>query len=297
MVVNNLNVDIVQIYKQFPNRESCIKHLEKVKWDNIAKCPYCNSTNASPVPKELRYHCNNCNTSFSVTVGTIFHKTKLDLQQWFIAVSLVLNARKGISARQLARDINVTKDTGWYMLMRLRRALVEYGDLLQTIVEADETYMDGKNKNRHEDKKNKGGQGQGGEDKTPVIGLLERGRKVKARKIKDVSNKTLKTFIKQIVKEGSKILTYKWKSYNDLSLPYGHSFINHLMGVYVKGTVHINTLEGLWSLLKCRVIVKYNYFTPKYLNKYIDEFCFRYNNRLNFEIFGLTMLRAVNINS
>jgi len=173
-------MNIVQIYKQFPDHASCIKHLEKVRWNNIAECPYCNSTNTTPVPKELRYHCNNCNTSFSVTVGTVFHKTKLDLQKWFLAVSLVLNAKKGISARQLARDINVTKDTAWYMQMRLRKAMVEYGELLEGIIECDETYVGGKN--RHNNKKTKGGQGRGGEDKTPVIGILERGGKVKARK-------------------------------------------------------------------------------------------------------------------
>lgn len=146
-------MNIIQIYKQFPDQESCINHLETVRWNNNAKCPYCNSTNATPVPKELRYHCNNCNTSFSVTVGTIFHKTKLDLQKWFLAVSLVLNAKKGISSRQLARDIEVTKDTAWYMQMRIRRAMNEYGELLKGIIEADETFIGGKNKNRHNDKK------------------------------------------------------------------------------------------------------------------------------------------------
>lgn len=149
-------MNIIQVYKQFPDHESCIKHLENVRWHNIPVCPYCKSTNATPTPKELRYHCNNCNTAFSVTVGTVFHNTKLDLQKWFLAVSLVLNAKKGISARQLSRDIEVTKDTAWYMMMRLRKALTEYGDLLQGIVEADETYIGGKNKNRHKDKKTKG---------------------------------------------------------------------------------------------------------------------------------------------
>jgi len=288
-------MNIVQIYKQFPSHKSCIKHLEKIRWNNIAKCPYCNSTNSTPVPQELRYHCNTCNTSFSVTVGTVFHKTKLDLQQWFLAISLVLNAKKGISARQLARDIDVTKDTAWYMLMRLRKALTEYGDLLEGIVEADETYVGGKNKNRHTDKKTEGGQGRGGDDKTAVIGLLERGGVVRAKKANDVSSKTLKSFIKQNVKEGSQVMTDEWKSYNGLTLLYGHSFVKHAMGEYVNGCVHTNTLEGFWSLLKRGVIGQYHYVTPKYLNNYIDEFCFRYNNRENPNIFDLTMLKSVTL--
>jgi transposase-like protein len=228
-------------------------------------------------------------------VGTIFENTKLDFQKWFLATSLMLNAKKGISARQLARDIDVTKDTAWYMLMRLRKAMIEYGDLLQGIVECDETYVGGKNKNRHADKKTVGGQGRGGEDKTAVIGLLERGGKVRARKAKDVSGKTLKSFIKQNVKEGSQLMTDEWKSYNGLAMLYGHSVVKHAMGEYVNGCVHTNTLEGFWSLLKRGVIGQYHYVTPKYLNKYVDEFCFRYNNRKNVAIFDLAIQKSVNL--
>lgn len=228
-------------------------------------------------------------------VGTIFENTKLDFQKWFVAISLVLNAKKGISARQLARDINVTKDTAWFMLMRVRRALVEYGDLLKGIVEADETYIGGKNKNRHADKKTEGGQGRGGEDKTPVIGILERGGKVKARKAKDVSGKTLKSFIKQNVKEGSQVMTDEWKSYNSINEKYNHSVVQHSTGEYVNGNIHTNTLEGFWSLLKRGVIGQYHHVTPKYLNKYVDEFCFRYNERENESIFELTLQKLVNL--
>jgi len=150
-------------------------------------------------------------------VGTIFENTKLDFQKWFLAISLVLNAKKGISSRQLSRDIHVTKDTAWFMLMRIRKAFVEYGELLQGIIEADETYIGGKNKNRHESKKTKGGQGRGGDDKTPVIAVLERGGKIKARKAKDVSQKTLNSFVKANVKKGSELMTDEWRSYNGLS--------------------------------------------------------------------------------
>jgi transposase-like protein len=234
-------------------------------------------------------------TSFSVTVGTIFHKTKLDLQRWFVAISLVLNAKKGISSRQLARDIDVTKDTAWFMQMRIRKAMTEYGKLLEGIIEADETYVGGKNKNRHSDKKTKGGQGRGGEDKTAVAGLLQRNGNVIAKKVKDVSSKTLKSFINENVEKGSQIMTDEWKSYNGLSMLYGHSVVKHAMGEYVNGCVHTNTLEGFWSLLKRGVIGQYHYVTPKYLNKYIDEFCFRYNNRTNTDVFNLTLQKSVSL--
>src|SRR5580692_3122140 len=146
-------MNIVSIYREFPTEKSCIARLEAVKWNGTPTCPYCKSTKQTPAPKENRYHCNNCNTSYSVTVGTIFHNTKLDLQKWFLAVTLVLNAKKGVSSRQLGRDLEVTKDTAWRMQMQIRKAFHEYGTLLEGIVEADETYIGGKNKNRHEHKK------------------------------------------------------------------------------------------------------------------------------------------------
>lgn len=185
----------MQIYKKYSTKDDCITHLENVRWHGKPVCPYCISTNQTPVPKEHRYHCNNCNTSFSVTVGTIFHKTKCELQKWFLAVTLVLNAKKGISARQLARDIEVTKDTAWFMLMRIRKAFKEYGELLECIIEADETYIGRKNKNRHSDEKAESGQGSGGEDKPPVFGMLQRDGK-KAGKVIDVTSKTLQSAIK-----------------------------------------------------------------------------------------------------
>lgn len=137
-------MNIVEVYKQFPTQDACLSHLENVRWHGKPICPYCKSVRVSAMRGERRHHCNTCNTSFSVTVGTIFHKTKVDFQKWFVAISLVLNAKKGISARQLARDIQVNKDTAWYMAMRIRRAMNEYGELLQGIVEVDETYVGGK---------------------------------------------------------------------------------------------------------------------------------------------------------
>lgn len=131
-------MNIVQIYKRFPAEADCIDHLEQVRWDSKPTCPYCQSTNASPQKDgKRRHHCNNCNTSYSVTVGTIFHQTHLDLQKWFLAVSLILNAKKGISARQLARDLEVNKDTAWRISMKIREAMSQahQRELLTGLVE------------------------------------------------------------------------------------------------------------------------------------------------------------------
>lgn len=167
-------MNIVQVYRQFSKPEDCIKHLEDVRWHGKPVCPYCQSVNQTAMTKEARYHCNICNTSYSVTVNTIFHKTKIDLQKWFLAVSLVLNAKKGISARQLARDIKVNKNTGWFMLMRIRGAMIEQCDLLRGIVEADEAYIEGKEKNKHKNKRGGGMQGRSIAPKVLVAEALER---------------------------------------------------------------------------------------------------------------------------
>ena len=133
-------MDIKPIYQIFPSQDAWIAYLEEVCWKGTPVCPYCKSTKVSPLPKEKRHHCNTCNTSFSVTVQTMFHNTKIDLRKWFIAVSLVLKSKYGINARQLSRDINVNKDTAWYMVMRIRKAKAEQGDLLEGIIGIDETY-------------------------------------------------------------------------------------------------------------------------------------------------------------
>ena len=288
-------MNIIQIYKRFPTHEDCIKHLEQVRWNGVPTCPYCHSENSTAAKKGHRHHCNTCNTTYSVTVNTIFHATKLDLQKWFLAISLILNAKKGISSRQLGRDLEVTKDTAWRMQMQIRSAFIEYGDLLEGIVEADETYIGGKNKNRHKHKKTKGGQGRGGSDKTPVIGLKQRDGKVVAKKSKDVSGKSLKSFIKRNVKKGSTMSTDEWKGYSGLAPHYKHVLVAHGKGEYVSGIAHTNGLENFWSMLKRGVIGQYHWVSDRYLDLYVTEFSYRYNNRNTENIFDVVMKKAVQL--
>ena len=288
-------MNIPQLYKQFPTQVDCIKHLEQVRWNGEPTCPYCNSKNQSALPKENRYHCNNCNTSFSVTVGTIFHKTRLDLQKWFLAVSLVLNAKKGYSARQLGRDIDVTKDTAWRIFMQIRKSLVEQRELMTGIVEADETYIGGKNRNRHNDKKTKGGQG--GADKTTVIGVLQRDGKVVAQKAPNNTKKTLNKFINNNVAKGSILSTDEHYGYKGLADKFEHLTVNHKQGEYVKGIAYTNSIEGFWSLFKRGIVGQYHQISDRYIDKYLNEFCFRYSNR-NVDsnvIFDLVINRSLNI--
>jgi transposase-like protein len=188
-------MNIIQVYEQFPTDSDCIAHLESVRWPGGPRCPYCGSDKSSALPKEHRYHCYNCKTSYSVTVNTIFHDTKLDLQKWFLAISLILNAKKGISSRQLCRDLAVNKNTAWYMAMRIRKAMVEHGELLKGIVEVDETYVGGKPRKGNAPKGGTHKRGRG-TDKIPVVGAVERGGSVTAKVAKNLKAKTLSSFIK-----------------------------------------------------------------------------------------------------
>ncbi len=289
-------MNIIQIYKRFPTEVDCLNHLETVRWAGKPKCPYCQSLRVTKALNSHRYHCNACNTSFSVTVRTIFHKTKIDLQKWFLAISLVLNARKGVSARQLARDIEVNKNTAWLVLMRIRKAMREQGQLLEGIIEADETYIGGKNRNKHKQDKTKGGQGRSTKDKTPVFGVLKRGGEVRAQKVGNVNARSLQSIIKQNVKTGAHIITDEWTAYAGLDKKkYEHSKVNHGRGQYVVGVAHTNTIESFWSLLKRGIIGQYHHVTAHHLNSYINEFCFRHNNRHHADVFEGLILKAVTI--
>lgn len=288
-------MNIIQIYKIFPTHKDCLKHLEHVKWMGKPRCPYCKSAKSTAYKDEKRYHCNNCNTSYSVTVDTIFHKTKLDLQKWFLAITLILNAKKGISSRQLSRDLEVNKNTGWYLLMRIRRAMLQDSGLLKGIVEADETMIGGKSRNKHKNKRGSGTQGRNTKEKVVVVGIKERGGNVKAKVVKNVSSKTLKSVITAHVEKGTNVFTDEWKGYNELNKSFIHQRINHSQAEYVNGIIHTNGIENFWSLLKRGIFGQYHQISRKHLPKYIDEFCFRQNNRNNSTIFNLVIEKGLGV--
>ena len=285
-------MNIITIYKQFPTDSDCIAHLEKVRWPGGARCPYCGSEKATRMPKENRYHCFNCKTSYSVTVNTIFHDTKLDLQKWFLAISLILNAKKGISSRQLARDLQVNKNTAWYMAMRIRKAMVEHGELLKGIVEVDECYIGGKPR-KGNDKGPSGSKLGRGTDKIPVVGAVERGGKVTAKVARNLKAKPLSSFVKgKIQVAGTTVMTDEFSGYCRLKYFVNHETINH-QEAYVCGNIHTKGIESFWAILKRGMIGQFHKVSARHLGKYVDEFCYRYNHRKNLEVFALTLSRTV----
>lgn len=292
-------ISIPKVYALYPTQEACIRHLEDVRWHGTPVCPYCKSTNASSVPKELRHHCNNCNTTFSVTVGTIFHKTKMDLQKWFVAISIILNAKKGVSARQLGRDLEINKDTAWYMAMRIRRAMVEQGALLEGIVEVDETYIGGKPRKGVISNPNNRGTGNKrgmGTKKTPVMGAVERGGRVTAKVVRRTNAATMERMVRESIAPGKcLVFTDEHRGYTNLNNFVEHKTVNHKYE-YVNGEIHTNTIEGFWALIKRGIVGQYHHVAVRHLNKYLNEFCFRYNHRQNAGmLFDLTISKALGV--
>lgn len=287
---------ITEIYHIFPTHDNCLAHLEKVRWHGTPKCPYCQSSRTSPMPKEKRHHCNSCNTTFSVTVGTIFHHTHLDLQKWFLAVCLTLNAKKGVAARQMARHLDVNKDTAWRINMKIREAMSEreQRELLTGLVECDETYIGGK------PRPGSGSHTRGrGTKKTPVIALAEReGNKIKAevfRNRKRLSSKNLKMLVRKNVDiENSTLITDEYKGYIGIQTLMPHMVVDHSIW-YVNGDAHTNTVESFWALLKRGIIGQYHKVSMKHLPKYVDEFSYRWNHRKDENLFGSTLKRAVEV--
>ena len=170
---------IIAIYRRFPTKEYCIEHLETVRWKGKPHCPYCKSERVSKHTEQdrrSRWQCSLCRKSFSVTVGTIFHNSHVDLQRWFLLISLMFTAKKRLSALQAARDLEMRSATVWSMMHRIRKAMMDDGKLLAGIVEMDETFVGGKpRKSNHKDPDDKGWPRGRGSDKQPVVGAVERG--------------------------------------------------------------------------------------------------------------------------
>ena len=270
---------IIELLKTFPTEQSCIDHLTELRWNGNVVSPF-DSTSRVYSCKDNKYRCRNTGKYFNVRTGTLFDNTKVPLQKWFLSIWIATSHKKGISSIQLSKDIDVTQKTAWFMLQRIRNCFGfdNIGEL-DNEVEVDETFIGGKNKNRHSSKKVKESQGRSVKDKTPVVGMLERQGKLIARQIEDTKLETLTTEIIKNVKHSASVFTDEWLGYNAISRIYDHSVIKHNANEYVKGNIHTNTIEGFWSLLKRGIVGIYHFTTKKHLQKYVDEFVFRYNTR------------------
>ncbi len=285
-------MDLIEVMKRFPDQDSCITHLEKIRWNDSPQCPHCESEDVYKRVHETeagrigRWNCQECKATFKVTCGTVFHGTKIELQKWFLAISLMLNAKKSLSSHQLARDLKLNQSTAWSMMHKIRAemAVETNGLFLQGIIEADETYIGGKprKENKKEDREPvKRGRGT---DKDAIIGVVERGGKVVAKLATELTGRALLDFIKKHVEMAkSELMTDEFRSYQRVGKEMKHSIVNH-QEQYVDGDVHTNTIEGFWSLLKRAWYGSHHHYRTAYTPLYVAEACYKYNNRDNENI-------------
>jgi len=290
--------NLIDLLTYFSDEQVCRDYLEQIRWAGDLKCPYkdCGHDHINKYKDGKRYKCAKCKRQYSVKVGTIFHDSKVSLKKWFAAVYLITSHKKGISSHQLHRDIGVTQKTAWYMLHRVRKALgMKCEDKLEGVVEADETFIGGEEKNKHASKQTIGTQGRSLKTKAPVVGVIERNGELRAEKVKDTRGYNLKTFIIKNVEFGSELHTDEWMGYRGLNRIFNHRVVKHNEGQYVIDNTHTNTLEGFWSLLKRGVVGIYHSISEKHLQKYVDEFVFRYNTREYSEDYRFdVMLNRIN---
>ena len=305
-------MNFFEFNKQFPTELACIEHFIKIRYNNQIKCNHCQSDKVSRREGELKtLQCNGCNNSFSIFKGTIFEKSDTDLRKWMYAIHLFLNGKKGISGYQLQRDIGVTYKTAWRMLKQIRLAMgnPENQRFIGTLVEIDETYVGGKprkgvkkdddNNNDDDLPKNKRGRGT---NKNVVVGCVDRDNKsvfakvmIKNKEGKKLTGKQLLDVLNQVVIKDSIVISDQFKGYNILAkkTTHLHFRVDHSREFVSSEGAHTNNIENFWGTLKRGIIGIYHHVSPQHLQKYVDEFCFRYNTRENGCMFDLVLKQAI----
>lgn len=285
------SMDLMKLMERFHSEEKCREVLEELRWLDGVRCPRCEGDRHAHDTVRGTYDCYSCGYQFSVLAGTIFHDTHLPLRKWLIAVVLIVESKKGISANQLKRTIGVSYKTAWYLCHRIRKSMQDaYPVPLKGIVEIDETFIGGKVEGK--------GRGYKG-NKAVVVGAVERDGKIVLKVVPDRGRRTLHNFIQETTApETEAIYTDDWSPYQGIAdHDTRHETVNHSAKEYVRGEVHTNTVENAWSLLKRSIIGSYHKVSVKHLDAYLDELEWRFNNRDNPWLFRDTLLKLLSANT
>jgi len=263
----------------FPDEQSCIDHIRAIRWKDGEFCPHCGGNRIYHFSDRKTFKCGDCRERFSIKVGTIFHDTKLPLRKWFMAIWMITNHPQGIASTTMAKDLKITQKSAWHLLHRIRHAgrTNSFNAPLKGTIESDTTFIGGKEKNKHANKKTPGSQG--GANKDVVLGMVEREGELRTFHIPNTKAVTIQGAVRQNVATGATMMTDEDRAFIGLKADYHHHTVNHAAGEYVRYTVHANTIESVWALLKRQIFGIHHWVSSKHLHRYLDEMTWRFNRR------------------
>lgn len=275
----NFPKTLLEAIKYFADLDNCLQFMVRMRWPNGIECPRCECKTASFISTRRLWICKQCKKNFTVKQGTIMEDSPIGLDKWLTAIWMIANAKNGISSWEVHRAIGITQKSAWFLLHRIRLAMQRGSfEKLSGQIEADETFIGGKARNMHKDKREAKIKGRGPTGKAIVMGILQRAGEVKTKVVSNRDRETLQAEIRNNVQLGSEVMTDALPSYEGLNPDFVHQVVNHALE-YVRGHVHTNGIENFWSLVKRCLSGTYVSVMPFHLFRYLDEQSFRFNYR------------------